>query len=63
MQTLRSAVIAMGLLLALAAPAAAGPLEDAQSAEQRGDFATEFALLKPLAEQGNAIAQTSLGCM
>ena len=37
MQTLRSAVIAMGLLLALAAPAAAGPLEDAQSAEQRGE--------------------------
>ena len=57
-------LVASGVLaLALFAVAAAGPLEDARTAEQRGDYATERALLRPLADQGNAVAQIDLGCM
>jgi TPR repeat protein len=61
MPTLRRAVVALGLLLALATSATAGPLEDAQAADERGDYAIELTLLKPLAEQGNAAAQHNLG--
>jgi uncharacterized protein len=43
--------------------AIAGPLEDGQAAYRRGDYATELALLRPLADQGNAVAQTGLGWM
>jgi uncharacterized protein len=60
----RTASVIVGCLsLALVGVAAAGPLEDAQTAEQRGDYATELALLRPLADQGNAVAQTGLGFM
>jgi TPR repeat protein len=41
----------------------AGPLEDATGASQRGDYATALRLLRPLAEQGNAVAQYNLGVM
>ena len=41
--------------------AAAGPLEDAHTAEQRGDYAAELALLRPLADQGSAVAQAGDG--
>ena len=51
------------LALALFGVAAAGPLEDARTAEQRGDYATEMALLRPLADQGNAVAEIDLGLM
>ena len=57
------AVIALGLFLALATSATAGPLEDADAADQRGDYASELALLEPLAEQGDASAQYFLGGM
>lgn len=63
MPTLRRAVVFLGLLLALATPATAGPLEDAQAAHERGDYATELALLKPLAKRGDASAQSNLGVM
>jgi TPR repeat protein len=39
----------------------AGPLEDGQAAYNRGDYATALKLFRPLAEQGNADAQDSLG--
>jgi uncharacterized protein len=39
----------------------AGSLEDAIAADARGDYATAMRLLRPLAEQGNADAQESLG--
>ena len=42
---------------------AAGPLEDAAAAEARGDYATALRLFRPLANQGNAVAQFSLGVM
>jgi TPR repeat protein len=49
------------LLLALIGLAAAGPLEDGQAAYRKGDYATALQILRPLAEQGNASAQTALG--
>ena len=41
--------------------ATAGPLEDGQAAYQKGDYATALKIYRPLAEQGNASAQTALG--
>jgi len=41
------------LLLSFAAIAAAGPLEDADAAVKKRDYATAVRLLRPLAEQGN----------
>ena len=54
---------ALFMVAALAGAAGAGPLDDARAADRRGDYATEFRLLRPLAEQGNAEAQTALGDM
>ena len=51
------------LALALFGVARAGPFEDAQDADQKGDYATELQILRPLAEQGNALAQLGLGVM
>jgi uncharacterized protein len=51
------------LALALFGVARAGPFEDAQAADQKGDYATELQILRPLAEQGNALAQLGLGVM
>ncbi|WP_309419796.1 tetratricopeptide repeat protein [Telmatospirillum sp.] len=36
-------------------------MEDAKDAESRGDWATAIKLLRPLAEEGNAVAQGHLG--
>jgi uncharacterized protein len=44
------------LVLSTAAPAAAGSYEDS-----RGDYATAIRLWRPLADQGDSIAQTMLG--
>ena len=41
----------------------ADPLEDSMAAYDRGDYATAVRLVRPLAEQGNARAQNSLGAM
>jgi uncharacterized protein len=41
----------------------ADPLEDWQAAYKRGDYATALKLLRPLAEQGNANAQSNLAWM
>ncbi|MTJ81856.1 MAG: sel1 repeat family protein [Telmatospirillum sp.] len=55
------AIAAFLCLLALAAPVAAGQLEDERDAESRSDWATALKLLRPLAEEGNAVAQGQLG--
>lgn len=55
--------IVLGLLLALAAPATAGPFEEAQAAHKLYDYATALELLQPLADQGHAEAQKLLGFM
>ena len=51
------------LMLSFSHAAIAGDLEDGFAAVQKGDFATALRLWKPLAEQGNASAQTNLGVM
>jgi TPR repeat protein len=52
-------VLALGLSL----PLLAGPMEDAKFAFDRGDYATALPMWHDLAEQGNAIAQNTLGVM
>jgi TPR repeat protein len=64
---------AVVLLLSLAAsrmpeigpsgPVAAGPLEDAKAAYDRDEYATALRLLRPLADQGDDVAQYYLGLM
>ncbi len=60
-------MLLMSLLLALGlasmAPATAGQLEDARAAYQAGDYAEALRILRPIAEQGNALAQATLGDM
>ena len=47
--------------LMFAGAAMAGPLEDGLAAMNSGNFARGVTLLRPLAEQGNALAQGFLG--
>lgn len=61
--TIKHAYAAIIFMLCLAAPVAAGPLEDATAAYYRGDFSTALRTVRPLAEQGNAKAQYNLGVM
>lgn len=61
--TLKHALTAIILMVNLASPAAAGPFEDAVMAYGRGDYALAMQLFRPLAAQGNAIAQYNLGVM
>ena len=51
------------LFVCAAGPAVAGPFEDGVVAYGNGDYATALRLWRPLAEQGNAGAQTNLGVM
>src|SRR6202046_3547790 len=57
------AVALVLLMLSLAAPLLAGPLEDAIAADDKGDYATALPLLGQLADQGSAQAQYRLGSM
>jgi TPR repeat protein len=43
--------------------AMAGPLEDGRAAYESGDYAAAMSYWRPLADQGNAAAQTGLGVM
>src|SRR6476619_2669326 len=60
---LKRAIAAIVLVLAFAAPAAAGTFEDAVDAHARGDYAKALRLIRPLANDGNAAAQFNLGVM
>jgi TPR repeat protein len=60
---IRVTTVALFTVAALVGAAGADPLDDARVADQRGDSATEYRLLRPLAEQGNAEAQDALGSM
>ena len=51
------------LVVACATGAAAGPIEEAKSAYERGEFALAARLYRPLAEQGDALAQYNLGVL
>ena len=55
------AVIILGL--GFATPVVAGPLEAADAAVKRRDYATAVRLVRPLAEQGDANAQYNLGSL
>jgi len=57
------ATIAFSILLAWAAPVRADDYETAMGATRRGDYASAFKLLKPLAEKGDARAEGDLGAM
>lgn len=60
----RHATLAVLLILVgIALGAVAGPLEDALAAAERGDYSPTIWLLRPLADQGNAMAQFDLGSM
>ena len=59
---IKTLVLATAMLLStLAQPMMAGQLEDAKAAIRGGEYRAGIALLKPLAEQGNSIAQADLG--
>jgi TPR repeat protein len=51
------------LFVCAAGPAVAGPFEDAVAASARGDYATMLRLMRPLADQGDVLAQSILGLM
>jgi len=56
-------LIVFGIMLSVPQVASAGSLEDAFAAANRGDFATALRLWGPLAQQGDASAQSNLGYM
>ena len=58
---LKHSVAALILVSSYAASVAAGPLEDADAAIKKRDYATAVRLIRPLAEQGDATAQYNLG--
>jgi TPR repeat protein len=61
-RTMRAVMLALAMLVAIpGAIAVAGPLDDANAAFDRKDYATAFQLLRPLASQGIAEAQLGLG--
>ena len=60
---LKRAITTIILVSSFAAPLAAGPFEDANSAYDRGDYATALRLLSSLADKGDAAAQFLLGNM
>jgi TPR repeat protein len=51
------------LTMMLTARVIAGPLEDAWTAYERGDYATALQIWRPRAEEGVAVAQNNLGLM
>ena len=55
-----SAMVVLLTLIAIRGPAVAGPLDDAEVAYGRNDYATALPLLRLLADQGNATAQYRL---
>jgi len=59
----RATLLASLMVLAVAAIATAGPFEDVFAAVERGDYSTANWLLRPLADQGNAVARFDLGFM
>ena len=59
---LRSGFLALAVM-AHAVPANAGPYEDGDAAYNQGDYVAALKFWRPLAEQGDAVAQTNLGVM
>jgi TPR repeat protein len=57
----RPASLTAALALVLEGAAAAGPVQDAQTAIDHGDFARAVSFLKPLSDAGDPAAQAKLG--
>jgi uncharacterized protein len=55
--------LAVSFLVAMAGAGNTNTLDDAVAASDAGDYVTAVRILRPLAEQGNASAQNSLGWM
>ncbi len=60
---LRRAFLAVSLILGWAGCAWAGPLEDGVAAYKKRNYEVAMKLLKPLAEEGNPVAQETVGRM
>jgi TPR repeat protein len=60
---IQAALVALVLSLCLATAVAAGPLEDGLASYQSGDYTTALRYWRPLADQGNAEAQSWIGFM
>ncbi len=60
---MKHTLTAIVLVLYFAAPVAAGPFEDAVEAHSRGDSQKALRLIRPLANDGDAVAQFNLGLM
>ena len=60
-RTLKHAIAAVLLVLSFVEPVTAGPMEDADAALKRRDYASALRLIRPLAEQGDANAQYNFG--
>jgi TPR repeat protein len=59
-----NAIVLSGFFaLALVGFAVARQLDDALAAYQRGDYTTALAIWRPLADQGDAVAQNNIGAM
>jgi len=58
---IRAGLAVFILVLGFTAPLFAGEIEDGISAFKKGDYATALRLLRPLADKGNAFAETDLG--
>ncbi len=56
-----NAAVFLVIAMCVAAPAGAAPMDDAAAALRRGDYATALKVIRPLAEQGSAMAQFNLG--
>ena len=55
--------LVLAVVLAISAPVAAQDYNDGLEAYGRGDYATAFRILRPLAEKGDAGAQNNIGVM
>ena len=58
---LRRTFIAFSVVAGFASPVLAGPLEDGVAAYKKRDWEKSMKLLKPLADEGNAVAQEHVG--
>ncbi|GAB6068870.1 hypothetical protein JCM13664_21910 [Methylothermus subterraneus] len=57
------AAVLFSAVLALATPPALAGFDEGLAAANRGDYATALKEWRPLAEQGDAVAQYNLGVM
>jgi TPR repeat protein len=64
MHSLAAALVLFASLLAIpAGPVSAERIEDAEAARRRGDYSAMVRIIKPLAEEGDVLAQYNLGLL